>query len=183
VICQGQLDAIVPLDWMPAAKIERIHVHWTAGQHKASQLDRQHYHILIEGDAALIRGVPSIDLNGLPHAKAGYAAHTLNANTGAIGVSLCCMMNAVESPFSSGPAPMTREQWNMLPRVLADLCRRYGVLVTPKTVLSHAEVQGMLGIKQRGKWDIARLSFDPSVIGARACGDLFRAATAKLLAA
>lgn len=178
----GAAHSVVPADWMTAAKIARIHVHWTAGQHRASELDRQHYHVLIEGDGHLVRGIPSIDKNTLPKAKAGYAAHTLNANTGAIGVSLCCMMNAVESPFNSGPAPMSREQWEMLPYVLADLCRRYGIAVTPKTVLSHAEVQGTLGIRQKGKWDIARLSFDPSIVGATACGDLFRAATANLLA-
>ncbi|WP_248311240.1 hypothetical protein [Bosea sp. UNC402CLCol] len=53
--------------------------------------------------------------------------------------------------------------------------------MTPKTVLSHAEVQGTLKIAQRGKWDIARLAFDPPVGGAKACGDMFRAATSALI--
>ncbi|MGF7055404.1 hypothetical protein GGC47_004615 [Bosea sp. OAE752] len=53
--------------------------------------------------------------------------------------------------------------------------------MTPKTVLSHAEVQGTLKIAQRGKWDIARLAFDPSAVGAKACGDTFRAATSALI--
>ena len=55
--------------------------------------------------------------------------------------------------------------------------------VTPHTVLSHAEVQQALGIKQRGKWDISHLAFDPWGIGAKACGDIFRAQTANLLSA
>lgn len=173
--------AVLPADWMPPAKMARIIVHWTAGQHKASALDREHYHILIEDDGKLVRGIPGIDRNSLPKAKAGYAAHTLNCNTGSIGVSLCCMMNAVEAPFSSGPAPMTRAQWDQLPHVLADLCRHYGIPVTPQTVLSHAEVQGTLGIRQKGKWDISRLSFDLSVVGAHAVGDRFRVATKALL--
>jgi N-acetyl-anhydromuramyl-L-alanine amidase AmpD len=173
----------VPLDWMPPAKLARIIVHWTAGQHKASDLDRQHYHILIEGDGSLVRGVPGIDLNGLPKARPGYAAHTLNCNTGSIGVSLCCMALAVEAPFQTGPAPMTRTQWDALPHVLADLCRAYAIPVTPETVLSHAEVQRNLGIAQRGKWDISRLSFDLATRGAHACGDIFRAQTANLLTA
>ncbi|MEZ2409060.1 hypothetical protein AB6806_19835 [Bosea sp. RCC_152_1] len=42
-------------------------------------------------------------------------------------------------------------------------------------MLSRAEVQGTLKIVQRGKWDIARLAFDPFVGGAKACGDMFRA--------
>lgn len=173
--------SVVPADWMPAAQINRIIVHWTAGGHKASGLDRSHYHLLIDGAGELIRGVPTISLNDARGVKTGYAAHTLNGNTGSIGVSLCCMAGAVESPFKPGTAPMTRVQWEALPAVLAALCRRYSIPVTPRTVLSHAEVQNTLGIKQRGKWDISRLAFDPSVVGAKACGDQFRSSTSVLL--
>lgn len=62
-----------------------------------------------------------------------------------------------------------------LPQVVVGLCRRYDIPVTPRTVLSHAEVQAKLGIKQRGKWDISRLAFDPSVKGAKSCNDVLRA--------
>lgn len=171
---------MVPESWMPAAKMLRIIVHWTAGNHKASALDRQHYHILIEDDGKLVRGIPSIDLNQAPM-RPGAAAHTLNGNSGSIAVAACCMAGAVESPFNAGRAPMTKIQWDMLAVVDADLCRRYGIPVTLKTVLSHAEVQTNLGIQQRAKWDISRLAFDPSVKGARACGDLLRAKVAELL--
>lgn len=173
--------AAVPADWMPATQMDRVIVHWTAGTHRASGLDRSHYHILIEGDGKLVRGIPSIDRNDARGVKPGYAAHTLGCNTGSIGVSLCCMAGAVESPFKAGLAPMTRKQWDTLPAVLADLCRRYSIPVKPRTVLSHAEVQGTLGVKQRGKWDISRLAFDPSVVGAKACGDQFRLSTSSLL--
>lgn len=173
----------VPVDWMPAAQMKRIIVHWTAGAHRASGLDRGRYHLLIEGDGKLVRGAASIELNDGCGAKTGYAAHTLNCNTGSIGVALCCMAGATESPFTAGAAPMTPKQWDALPAVLADLCRRYSVPVTPQTVLSHAEVQGTLGIMQRGKWDISRLAFDQTVRGAQACGDLLRAGVTSLLAA
>lgn len=143
-----------------------------AGGHKASALDRQHYHVLIEADGKLVRGIPSIKLNET--GAKGYAAHTLNCNTGSIGVSMCCMLGAVESPFRAGSAPMTEAQWDEMIEVVADLARRYSIPVTPKTVLSHAEVQVNLGIKQRGKWDIARLAFDPTKVGAKACGDYLR---------
>lgn len=178
---QAQIPAvIVPASWMPKATMKGIVVHWTAGAHKASALDKSHYHLLIEADGTLVRGVPTIDLNQAP-ARKGYAAHTLNCNSGFIGVSLCCMAGAVEQPFNAGSHPMTRTQWDRLPYVLAALCERYSIDPTPKTVLSHAEVQTNLGIKQRGKWDISRLAFDPSVKGAKACGDLFRASTRTLL--
>jgi N-acetyl-anhydromuramyl-L-alanine amidase AmpD len=165
---------------MPSARIERIIFHWTAGAHRASGLDKSHYHILIEVDGKLVRGTRSIAANGIG-GTGQRASHTLDCNTGSIGVSLCCMAGAIESPFKAGSAPMTAVQWKTLADVLADLCRRYGVPVTPKTVLSHAEVQSNLGIRQRGKWDIARLAFDPSIVGAKACGDAMRVAVSARL--
>lgn len=170
----------VPAHWMPPGRLERVICHWTAGQHRASALDRSHYHILIEADGGVVRGDCAISANGIG-GTGPRASHTLNCNTGSIGVSLCCMAGAKEQPFEPGKAPMTLEQWATLAQVVADLCRRYDIPVTPKTVLSHAEVQTNLGIKQRGKWDISRLAFDPSIKGAKACGDRLRAAVAALL--
>lgn len=175
------VNEVLPLAWMPACKMEGIVVHWTAGGHKASWLDRAHYHVIIEDDGKLVRGDNSIKNNAAP-ITGSYAAHTLRHNTGIIGVSLACMASAIPEPFNSGVFPMTRTQWDALPPVLAALCRRYGIKVTPKTLLSHAEVQPTLGIAQRGKWDISRLSFDLSVVGAHAVGDIFRARTTALLA-
>lgn len=173
-VVTSKAEAVVPADWMSAAKMDRIICHWTAGTHKATEFDRGHYHILIEADGNLVRGIPSIKLNEAP-AKKGYAAHTLNCNTGSIGVSLCCMGGSVEAPFMPGKYPMTRAQWGKLTSVVADLCRKYGIKVTDRTVLSHAEVQHNLGITQKGKWDYTVLAFDLSVKGARACGDKLRA--------
>lgn len=171
----------IPSEWMPKVSMQRIICHWTAGGHKASEFDRGHYHILIEGDGKLVRGTLSIADN-VNTSDGKYAAHTLGCNTGSVGVSLCCMAGAVESPFNPGAAPMTKAQWDSLSSVVADLCRQYRIQVTPKTVLSHAEVQANLGIAQRQKWDIARLAFDPSIKGAKACGDLLRATVAAKLA-
>jgi N-acetyl-anhydromuramyl-L-alanine amidase AmpD len=173
-------DAVVPAAWMPAAKMTRIICHWTAGTHKANSTDKAHYHILIEGDGSLVRGVRSIKDNEAP-IGGGYAAHTLNCNTGSIGVSLCCMAGATESPFDPGKYPMRRVQWERLVDVVADLCERYAISVTRLTVLSHAEVQATLGIKQRNKWDFTRLAFDSEAKGALVIGNMLRAAvTAKL---
>lgn len=163
----------IPSSWMPAAKMDRVICHWTAGRHKASATDKKHYHVLIEGDGTVVKGDPSIKLNEAP-AKDGYAAHTRNCNSGSIGVSMCCMWNAKESPFDAGPAPMTKVQWTKMVQCVAELCVRYKIPVTPKTVLSHAEVQANLGIAQRGKWDFTRLAFDISTAGAKACGDKLR---------
>lgn len=167
--------------WMPDAKMSRIIVHWTAGTNKANGLDRKHYHILIEGDGTLVRGIPPISGNSEVNPSGPRASHTLNCNTGSIGVSLCGMAGAVQSPFKPGPTPITAMQWNVLPGVLADLCRRYDIPVTPRTVLSHAEVQGTLGIRQRQKWDIAILPFAPDLNTPTLVGDRFRRWAAQLL--
>ena len=171
---------VLPAEWTPSAKMSRIHVHWTAGGHKANADDRRAYHVLVEGDGGLQRGDRSIKAN---EAGSGMkpASHTLNANTAAIGVSMCCMRDAEESPFNPGPSPMTKTQWDKMVEVVADLARRYDVKVTPRTILTHAEVEPTLGIKQKNKWDVVRLAFDDSVRGHKAVGDRLRAQVAVAL--
>jgi N-acetyl-anhydromuramyl-L-alanine amidase AmpD len=158
---------------MPACSMDRIITHWTAGAHTANSTDLAHYHILIEGDGRIVRGSYSIKDN-VDTSDGRYAAHCKNCNTGSIGVSLCCMANATENPFNPGHYPMTSKQWDVLSTVVAELCNTYGIPVGPSTVLTHAEVQGTLGIAQSGKWDYTRLAFDPTTTGARDCGDKLR---------
>lgn len=164
--------APLPLLWMPAVRMERIICHWTAGAHKANAKDRKSYHLIVEGDGNVVRGERSIADN-VPPLRA-YAAHTRNANSYSIGVSLACMGGATESPFVPGKWPMTRAQYDRMVEIVAELAKRYKIAVTDKTVLWHSEVQQNLGIKQAGKWDATRLAFDPGVKGARACGDRLR---------
>jgi hypothetical protein len=59
--------------------------------------------------------------------------------------------------------------------LVADLARKYKIPVTPQTILTHAEVQGTLGITQKNKWDITRLPWDSGRKGAKAIGDHLRA--------
>lgn len=175
--------ATVPLDWMPPATMARIIVHWTGGRHEPNAGDVERYHILIKGDGTLVRGKPSIKLNERIEPGKPYAAHTANANTGSIGVALCGMFQAQEVPFDPGPEPITPESWAVLIRVVADLCRVYAVPVGPKTVLSHAEVQANLGIRQANKWDIARLPWAPEINGAWPIGQALRVAVSDALRA
>jgi hypothetical protein len=172
--------ATIPDEWMPDAAMRRIHLHWTAGRHEPNATDLRSYHILIRGDGTAVRGDHSIAANA-PGSGLPQASHTLNANTGAIGVSLCCMHGASESPFDAGPAPMTETQWEAGIAVLAQLARRYGIPVSPVTILTHAEVQPNLNIAQKNKWDITRLAFDPAIRGHQAVGELMRRKVAALL--
>jgi N-acetyl-anhydromuramyl-L-alanine amidase AmpD len=140
----------------------RVVLHWTAGTHKASALDKAHYHVLIEGDGTVVMGEHPIDANARP-VRTVRANHTRNLNTGSIGVSVCCMSNAIERPFSAGQFPMTITQWQIAAEVVADLCEHYKIPVTPRSVIAHGEVEHVLGIKQLGKWDPLVLPWTPQV--------------------
>ena len=133
--------------------LKRIHLHWTAGARKCSRYDREHYHFLIGGDGEIISGTKKPEAN-VDTRDGDYVAHTRAANTGAIGVAVCGMLGAKERPFDPGPQPITAAQIEAMADLCIDLCETYEIPVTAKTVLTHAEVQTNLGIRQRGKWDI-----------------------------
>jgi len=132
--------------------MKRVICHWSEGNYKANSTDIEHYHILIEGDGS-VRGGDHTILDNVSTSDGNYAAHTLGTNTGSIGLACCCMAGCQESPFKPGSQPMKKSQWNVMVKVVAELCQFYGIPVTPTTVLGHGEVQANLGIKQKGKWD------------------------------
>lgn len=164
----------------PTAPMRRIIFHWTGGSYTPSSLDKEHYHFVIDGNGRVHAGLHKINANIPPLREGEYAAHTRGTNSYSIGVALCCMAGAVEGR-SNGKYPVKESQFDRLAEVIAELCRTYNIPITPETVLSHAEVQTTLGIKQNGKWDISVLPFDPAVKGARAVGDRLRARVKRYL--
>ena len=146
---------------LPECTMTRVILHWTGGSYRASDLDKQHYHVLIEGDGRVVFGRHSIDRNASPH-REPRASHTRLCNTGSIGVSVCCMRDARERPFFAGPSPMTLRQWQIAAEVIAELCDRYRIDISPRSVLAHGEVQSILKIEQRQKWDPLILPWSPT---------------------
>lgn len=136
--------------------MKRIIIHWTAGAYTPSNLDKEHYHFIVDHNGRVHFGKFPPEANENP-VKGKYAAHTLDCNTGAIGIAVAAMAGAVERPFDPGKHPMTNAQIGALARECARLCTVYAIPVMRETVLTHAEVQPTLGIKQRGKWDITWL--------------------------
>jgi N-acetyl-anhydromuramyl-L-alanine amidase AmpD len=165
---------------MPAANMARIIAHWTAGTYTPSGLDLAHYHILVKSDGSIVRGQRSIKDNEST-ADGVYARHTKGTNKGSIGITVCCMRGANESPFSAGASPMLKVQWLALADVAARLCKRYDIAVTPQTVLGHGEVEANIGNPQDGKWDPMKLPWDPGVSSATV-GNRFRANVSAVLA-
>lgn len=153
--------------------MQRTIIHWDAGTHAVSDLARQHYHFIIDGDGEVHSGIYKPEDN-LSTKDGKYAAHTLNCNTGSIGVAMAGMAGAIESPFNAGKYPLNEKQFIAMAKLVANLCEKYKIPVTDKTVLTHAEVQPNLGIKQKNKWDITRIPFKPELVGHKACGDYIR---------
>lgn len=140
--------------------MKRIILHWTAGGYTPNGLDKRHYHFLIDGDGKVVDGNNPPEANARiasPTDGSTYAPHTRQMNTGSIGVAVAAMRGAVERPFDRGPSPIKPVQVEALVRLVADLAREYDIPVTRETILSHAEVQKTLGVRQRGKWDITWL--------------------------
>ncbi len=154
--------SVIPKKWLDNANVKRIIVHWTAGSTHASNLDKSHYHFMVEEDGKLVQGKFRPSANDRPR-RGRYAAHTRKCNTGSIGISICGMAGAQESPFRAGRHPFNEVQWDAMARAVAQICHHYGLPVTEKTVLGHGEVQANLGIRQNGKWDPMVLPWDPGM--------------------
>jgi N-acetyl-anhydromuramyl-L-alanine amidase AmpD len=91
------------------------------------------------------------------------------------------MADANEQPFNAGKCPMTEWQWEVLAQVAADLAQRYGIPVTPQTILGHGEVEANLTIDQEQKWDPMVLPWQPH-LSKKEVADRFRARVQTLLA-
>ena len=194
-VVRGTDPEPIPAIWLPQAHLTGVTLHWTAGGHAFDAYDQRFYHFgisaLPDGSAALVRGV-NLAYNDKDHFDyARYAPHTLNCNSGRIGISMACMGGAgvQDTPFVTGPFPMLESQWDLMIRAVAQLCRTYGIPARRGSVDSHAEIERNLGIPQRGKWDFTRLSFERSTWSnagspadrAQAIGDRARAAILALI--
>lgn len=156
----------------------RIVNHHTGGRYTPNATDRKHYHNLIDGDGAIHAGDHPIAANapGRKLVAGQYAGHTAMLNTGAIGNSVCSMYGGRwGAAFDCTYFPRI-EQLDALVELNARQCIEYSIPVTRERVLSHAEVEPTLGVKQKDKWDFDYDPFrvlttrDPIVIG-----DAFRA--------
>ncbi|WP_323009494.1 N-acetylmuramoyl-L-alanine amidase [Paracoccus sp. (in: a-proteobacteria)] len=153
--------------------IIRIHWHWTGGGHEPNASDLKAYHALINGEGKI----------RWPVDPTTARSHTLNANGGAIGLSICAMAGAQERPFVWGKAPITPAQVSVLVRETARLCRTYDIPISRWSTLSHAEIQPTLGVTQKNKWDITVLPGMTATADPIAVGDRLRDLAARELSA
>lgn len=147
--------------------------HWSGGGNNVSQTDRKHYQAIVSGSGSVEYGDNTPE-DQISTSDGIYGAHTRAFNTKCIGVALAGMLGAKESPLDYGSQPINEAQWHTFAKVIAAYCIQYGIPVTPSRVLTHAEVQPNLGIRQNGKWDVTVLPWDQSLVGFKAVGDHLR---------
>ena len=153
--------------------MNKIILHWTAGTNQPCSTDYEHYHYLINKDGVILKGkfAPEDNLNCN---DGKYAQHCGGGNTGAIGVSMCGMyvpkgVNIKETKF-----PQTRIQCEATFKLVAELCKKYNIKITPQTVLTHYEFgQAHPKTSSYGKIDIVYLHPFPE-IDKKNMGDFIR---------
>lgn len=142
--------------------LNKIILHWTAGTNEPNNTDYQHYHYLVNGNGVVVKGkfTPEDNLNCN---DGKYAQHTGGGNTGSIGVALCGMAG-FKNAKSIGKYPLTAKQCERAFKLIAELCKKYNIAVTPQTVMTHYEF-GKKNPKtsSAGKIDIVYLPPYPTV--------------------
>lgn len=117
--------------------MKRIIVHWTAGGSVPTSYEKERYHYLIDslGKIHLGKFKPEANLNCI---EGMYAQHTGGGNTGSIGVSMCGMAD-FKNKNDIGGFPITKVQFESTMKLCAELAKKYGIIVTPDTVMTHYE--------------------------------------------
>jgi len=159
------------------SKIIGVTWHWTAGADGVNEVEKDSYNFIISRTGITVPGDFPPEAQTPANIKRGtnfYAAHTRNANSYRIGYAADAMGGAQERPLIWGPWPLTELQIREMTRFTAGLVRTYKLKVSRETILSHAEVERTLGIKQRAKWDITCLPGDTRVRDALEVGDILR---------
>ena len=131
-------------------QITHLYLHWTAGRYQQFFAD---YHLNLDGEGQLYQTCSRLtDLK----------AHTYQRNSGAIGIALCCALDASwngEKP-DLGTYPPTIKQLQNLAKVVAVLCTALGIEITPESVMTHAEAATLDGYgpgsgDRDTRWDLA----------------------------
>ena len=114
--------------------IDHIYLHWTAGHYDQTFED---YHLNITGDGDIYASTD--DLTDLLY-------HTWHRNTGAIGISICCCVDATAGSLENegtdtdfGSEPPTADQLETMAKVVAILCTGLDIPIDGQHVMTHCE--------------------------------------------
>ena len=142
--------------------MKKVVIHWTAGANQPNNTDYEHYHFLVNKDGIVIAGKYTPEDN--ENCNDGkYAQHCGGGNTGAIGVSMCGMYG-FKDKNNVGEYPLTKKQCEATFKLVAELCKKYNIAITNKTVLTHYEFgQSHRNTSSYGKIDIVYMPPYPEI--------------------
>lgn len=129
--------------------LNRITIHWTGSTYTPNDCDKSHYHFIIDGDGKVVKGKYKPEDN-LDCKDGVYAPHTGGGNTGNIGIAISAMY--------SKDYPIKRIQLEAACKLCAELAEKYGIRITNRSVLTHAEFGKLFPhTTSNGKIDINNL--------------------------
>ena len=142
--------------------MKKVVIHWTAGTNQPNNTDYEHYHYLVNKDGIVIAGKYTPEDN--ENCNDGkYAQHCGGGNTGTIGVSMCGMYG-FKDKNNVGEYPLTKKQCEATFKLVAELCKKYNIAITNKTVLTHYEFgQSHPNTSSYGKIDIVYMPPYPEI--------------------
>lgn len=142
--------------------MKKVVIHWTAGANQPNNTDYEHYHFLVNKDGIVIAGKYTPEDN--ENCNDGkYAQHCGGGNTGAIGVSMCGMYG-FKDKNNVGKYPLIKKQCEATFKLVAELCKKYNIAITNKTVLTHYEFgQSHPNTSSYGKIDIVYMPPYPEI--------------------
>ena len=149
------LEELAKMAKAAKGSINKLYAHWTAGHYDSTFGD---YHLNITGAGDIY--LSTDDLTEV-------LAHTWHRNTGAIGIALCCCVDATincDGTFSLGSEPPTDLQIEKAAQVIALLADVLALPIDAEHVLTHAEVGDLdgygpakIGTEDFEKWDLWQL--------------------------
>lgn len=112
-----------------ASVIHHLYLHWTAGRYHQFFDD---YHLNIDADGQVYKTCFALD---------ELKPHTYKRNSGAVGIALCCALDANwrGNKPNFGTMPPTAKQLRSMAWVIAILCAGLGLLINSETVMTHGE--------------------------------------------
>ena len=152
--------------------MKRIIIHWTAGSYNVNSAVLNSYHYAVDDKGGVV------PCNHRPEDNencqdGNYAAHTGGGNTGSIGVSMCGMYG-FDLKNKKTKYPLTKKQCEATFKLVAELCKKYNIKVSPQTVMTHYEFgQQNKKTSSYGKIDITYLPPYPD-IKPQDCGTFIR---------
>lgn len=132
--------------------MRRLILHWSGGGPVPNAVDLRSYHMLVDQFNRRHFGDLAPEAN-LDISDGIYARHAGGFNTGSIGMSLCGMLDATETPFNPGLHPIKKPQYEEACKWSAELLIGYKLTVTPDTCMLHSEVLPRYGAGIY-KWDV-----------------------------